>query len=99
VHSRMVCKKGIKNVYGVSRRVLKPEECASMHKTEGKHRYLMPLDNEMRQRILPLAKPYPKRAGSDTKDTAGHHPAEGGSTPTPALHPPQKQTDTPPCPS
>ena len=28
----------------------------------GKHRYLMPLDDEMRERILPLAKPYPKRA-------------------------------------
>jgi hypothetical protein len=25
-------------------------------------------------------------AGGDTKDTAGNHPAEGGSTPTPALH-------------
>ena len=25
-------------------------------------------------------------AGSDTKDTAGYHPAKGGSTPTPALH-------------
>ena len=25
------------------------------------------------------------RAGGDTKDTAGHQPAEGGSTPTPAL--------------
>lgn len=28
----------------------------------GKHRYLMPLDAEMRERILPLSKPYPKRA-------------------------------------
>jgi hypothetical protein len=28
----------------------------------GKHTYLMPLDAEMRERILPLAKPYPKRA-------------------------------------
>jgi len=27
-----------------------------------KHRYLMPLDAEMRERIMPLAKPYPKRA-------------------------------------
>ena len=27
----------------------------------GKHRYLMPLDNEMRAKIMPLAKPYPKR--------------------------------------
>jgi hypothetical protein len=52
----------------------------------GKHRYLMPLDNEMRKRILPLSKPYPKRAGSDTTDTAGHQPAKGGSIPTPALH-------------
>ncbi len=29
--------------------------------TTPKHRYLMPLDDEMRKRILPLAKPYPKR--------------------------------------
>jgi hypothetical protein len=31
-------------------------------KLPGKHRYLMPLDDEMRKRILPLSKPYPKRA-------------------------------------
>ena len=30
-------------------------------KTSFKHRYLMPLDDEMRARIAPLAKPYPKR--------------------------------------
>lgn len=29
--------------------------------TPGKHRYLMPLDDEMRAQIAPLAKPYPKR--------------------------------------
>ncbi len=52
---------------------------------EGKHRYLMPLDAQMRERIKPLARAYPKRAGSDTKDTAGFQSAEGGSTPTPAL--------------
>ena len=28
----------------------------------GKHTYLMPLDADMRERILPLSKPYPKRA-------------------------------------
>jgi hypothetical protein len=28
---------------------------------EGKHRYLMPLNNEMRVKIMPLSKPYPKR--------------------------------------
>lgn len=44
-----------------------------------KHRYLMPLDNEMRQRIMPLSKPYPKR----TKEQAPENPSGlGGATPT-----------------
>jgi hypothetical protein len=51
----------------------------------GKHRYLMPLDAEMRDHIKPLARSYPKRAGGDTKDTPAVHAGEGGSTPTPAL--------------
>jgi hypothetical protein len=54
---------------------------------QGKHRYLMPLDAEIKKRILPLSKPYPKRAGSDTKDTPANLAGKGGSTPTPALHP------------
>ena len=40
---------------------------------------------EMRERIKPLARPYPKRAVSDTKDTADFQSAKGGSTPTTAL--------------
>jgi hypothetical protein len=48
-----------------------------------KYRYLMPLDAEMRERIAPLAKPYPKRA----KDQAASNPdALGGETPTRTLH-------------
>lgn len=48
-----------------------------------KYRYLMPLDAEMRERILPLSKPYPKR----TKRQASENPSDlGGSTPTRALH-------------
>jgi hypothetical protein len=38
-----------------------------------KYRYLYPLDDEMRQRVLPLAKPYPKRvrsADSGTPDSS-----------------------------
>ena len=47
-----------------------------------KHKYLMPLDAEMRERILPLAKPYPKRA----KDQASEvHSDLGGETPTRTL--------------
>lgn len=30
-------------------------------KKPGKYRYVMPFDTEMREKILPLAKPYPKR--------------------------------------
>lgn len=48
----------------------------------GKYRYLMPLDAEMRARIMPLAKPYPKRA---KEQDSGHHPELGGAAPTRAL--------------
>ena len=51
----------------------------------GKFRYVYPLDNEIRKLILPLAKPYPKRAASETIDTPGDQPGEGGEAPTAAL--------------
>ena len=50
-----------------------------------KHKYLMPLDNEMRKSIMPLAKPYPKRASSESSDTSAIHAEKGGATPTDAL--------------
>lgn len=61
---------------------------AIKRKVQGKHRYLMPLDTEMRKRILPLARPYPKRADSMGGHASGFQPEEGGSTPTSALHSP-----------
>lgn len=51
----------------------------------GKHRYLLPLDDEMRARIAPLAKPYPKR-GRSRENAAAGPPAEGGVIPTRPLH-------------
>lgn len=83
-HGRMVSKDGRIKVHGVYRNCWRVDQCRPVIK-EGKHRYLMPLDAQMRVRIINLARPYPKRAGSDTKDTAGFQPAKGGSTPTPAL--------------
>jgi hypothetical protein len=50
-----------------------------------KHKYLMPLDDEMRARIAPLAKPYPKRAGSAASGTSDFQSAGDGATPIPAL--------------
>lgn len=56
---------------------------AIKRETKGKHRYLMPLDKEMRAKVLPLAKPYPKRPklgdACDQQDS-------GGATPTRTLH-------------
>jgi hypothetical protein len=48
----------VQNIDGARRR----DPRATVVNVPGKHRYLMPLDDEMRQRILPLSKPYPKRA-------------------------------------
>jgi hypothetical protein len=50
-----------------------------------KHRYLMPLDDDMRKRILPLSKPYPKRASSKDSVASGYQSEEGGAIPTDAL--------------
>lgn len=47
-----------------------------------KHRYLMPLTNEMKEKIAHLAQPYPKRV---TKATSEHPSDSGGAVPTHAL--------------
>ena len=43
--------------------------------TAGKHKYLMPLDAEMRERIAPLARPYPRasRLESETPAVPGRN--------------------------
>ncbi len=51
----------------------------------GKHKYLMPLDEEMRRKIAPLAKPYPKRAQGVAGCTPVVQTGGGGSSPTCAL--------------
>lgn len=61
---------------------------ARIVKVPGKHRYLMPLDAEMRERIAPLAKPYPKRP---KQATAGVQPSSGGATPTRTLQTPSAE--------
>lgn len=51
--------------------------------TKGKHKYLMPLDEEMRAKVAPLAKPYPKRPKLGDDCDQQH---SGGATPTRTLH-------------
>lgn len=51
-----------------------------------KHRYLYPLDEEMRKQIEPLRKPYPKQcAVSIDSDATDFQPVEGGVIPITAL--------------
>ena len=80
-HRRMVSKDGWIKVQGKYRRCWKHEQCTPVTKP-GKHRYLMPLDEDMRKRILPLSKPYPKRV---TKANSGDQPESGGAVPTDTL--------------
>jgi hypothetical protein len=54
-------------------------------KGSSKHRYLMPLDDEMRKRIEPLRKPYPKRVRSVDSDTTAIQAVESGANPTRTL--------------
>lgn len=87
-HSRLIAENGsgYRKQFGVMR---KCRDARGMQKiiTPGKHRYLMPLDDDMRRRIAPLAKPYPKRAGSIASDATANHADQGGANPTPALSP------------
>lgn len=69
-HSRQVSEKGWNIQQGKKRRTVKPSQCKIV-RTPPKHRYLMPLDDQMRQDIQILALPYPKK----------RQPVEDGCTP------------------
>lgn len=83
-HSRMVSPNGFKMAYGQKRPVPRPQDCRRIP-LAGKHRYLMPLDDAMRQQIEPLRQPYPKRVRSADSGTADLQSAGGGASPTGTL--------------
>jgi hypothetical protein len=88
LHSRQVSEKGWNIQQGVKRKTVRPSECKIVS-TLGKHRYLMPLDADMRARIMPLSKPYPKRAKQAMTDVQSEQ-RQGGTDP----HAPQVQHGT-----
>lgn len=81
-HSRQVSATGVKRQYGEYRKVPRISECTKIP-LEGKHRYLYPLTPEMKARIEPLRKPYPKRA--IVKGSQQSNADNGGSLPTRSL--------------
>lgn len=83
-HSRQVSEKGFNIQQGNIRKTVKPSECKKIE-CEGKHRYLLPLDLEIKKRLIHLSKPYPKRASSVESSTSGFQSEGGGESPTDAL--------------
>lgn len=83
-HSRQVSEKGYKVQQGKLRKTVKPSHCKKIL-CDGKHRYLMPLEDEMKKKIEPLRKPYPKRASSVESGTSPVQGERGGESPTDAL--------------
>jgi hypothetical protein len=51
----------------------------------GKHRYLMPLDENTKKQILRLSKKYPKRTEHES-NASGFQPEKSGAIPTSSLH-------------
>lgn len=58
-HPRQVSETGFRKQFGANRRSPKPSEMKKV-KTPGKHRYVMPLDKNMRRRLKSKAQPYPQ---------------------------------------
>jgi hypothetical protein len=84
---RQVAVTGYVRQFGKVTNAFKPSQCTPVA-VPGKHRYLMPLDAEMRASIMHLSKPYPKRVQQATTDdqsagrrggTDPHAPQEAGN--------------------
>jgi hypothetical protein len=76
-HPRSIGAKGlVQNIHGA--RKIDPQ--ATVVDVLGKHRYLMPLDPDMKARIMPLSKPYPKRAKQAMTDIQSEQ-RQGGTDP------------------
>jgi hypothetical protein len=73
-HKKSIHSLGVRQNIDEVRKRLDPN--AKEFRTAGKHKYLMPLDEDMKNQVAKLAKPYPKRvkqAMVDSLDTAAVH--------------------------
>jgi len=62
------------------------DSCARRVEGKPKFKYLLPLDDEIAERVRTLSRAYPQeRATSETRDTPGVHPGEGRAARTVAL--------------
>lgn len=91
VHGRVVHPRSMGSKYGVGGQSIawlraNVDAHAEDIRDPDKHRYLMPLDADMRRQIAALAQPYPKRPKHSQDDAAATPGRRGhGSSPTRAL--------------
>lgn len=82
-HPKTIAAHGIQSIEWV-RKYMDPN--AELVPMPGKHRYLYPLDKQIRRRVLQLSLPYPKlitREGSVEGNASGFLSEDVGSTPAP----------------
>lgn len=84
-HTRQISVSGYATQFGEKIKLIKQSECKKI-KIPGKHRYLMPLDDVIKNNILKLSKPYPKRVSSIYSDAVAIQAIESGASPTDTLH-------------
>jgi hypothetical protein len=94
-HARQVSSTGLKRQYGETRRMPKISDCVKLPEL-GKHRYLFPLDKEMRTKVQALSKPYPKKscAASIEGDASGDPARRGSFDTTAALQEQSEEAST-----
>jgi len=89
LNGKLTHRRTINSKYGTSdiewlRKRIDP--CATRYEGKPKFKYLLPLDDDIAERIKSLSKHYPDtRATSDTSDTPGVHPGKGRAARTVAL--------------
>lgn len=95
-HERTVSESQAKSHFGRLSPCMKKSDAVRVIDQPGKHIYLMPLDDEMRARIAPLAKPYP-RASRLESEAPGVQPGSEGAAMRPTrsniVKVPDGQTD------
>lgn len=80
-HNKTIHSRGVIQSLQEVRKHLDPK--ATEFFTNGKHKYLYPLTDDMRSKIEPLRKPYPKRASVvHAVEQPAYQQGEGGSIPT-----------------
>jgi len=82
-HNKSVHSMGVKQSIEAVKKHIDPN--AREIFTKGKHKYLMPLDQQMRQAVSSRSKPYPKRANASEGEESSRSASsreKGGASPT-----------------